>query len=402
MATVSAQGTTFNLPNYHGELFVITPTETPFLSAIGGLGGAKMTSARVFEWQTVDRRASSANNVALEGAAAPTAQERSRSNIDNVTEIHHSAINISYTRLAAVGQFAGANIAAQSDDSIINELTFQTSAELESMAVDIEQSFLTGTYANPATNASPRQTQGILGAIATGPNVYDNGTPYGSATIAAATGIFTTSTQSPALTAGQRVTLGPITTTTGVSEGVNYYVLGASLSTTTFTLSATPDGTALTLTGNGSTTGVYAAGATAKATIDGALALAYENGAKLPDATTVLMMGPQAKVNLSNAYALPALNWPTQSRTIGGVAMQTLVTDFGTFGVMVNRWMPVGTIAVIDLSVCYPVFLNIPDKGLLFAEELARTGSNRQFQLYGEIGLEYGPPTYHALISGLL
>ena len=37
MAAVAGQGTTFNLPNYHGELFTVTPTETPFLSAIGGL-----------------------------------------------------------------------------------------------------------------------------------------------------------------------------------------------------------------------------------------------------------------------------------------------------------------------------------------------------------------------------
>ena len=31
MAIVNGQGTTFNLPNFVGELFAITPTETPFL-----------------------------------------------------------------------------------------------------------------------------------------------------------------------------------------------------------------------------------------------------------------------------------------------------------------------------------------------------------------------------------
>lgn len=403
MATVSAQGTTFNLPNYHGELFVITPTETPFLSAIGGLGGAKMSMATTFEWQTVDRRASLANNVALEGAAAPTAQERSRSNIDNVVEIHHSAINLSYTKLAAVGQFAGANIAAQSDDAMANELSFQTSAELESMAVDIEKSFLSGTYSNPSTNATARQTQGILGAVAGGPNLYNPGVAYGSATIVASTGVFTTSAQSPALQAGQRVYFGAFTTTTGALPGVPYYVLAASLSSTTFTVSATSGGAAVTLTSNGSVASVTggAAVALAKATIDSALSLAFGNGAKLPAATTVLIMGPNERVALSNAYALAAISWPTASRTLGGMAIDTLQTDFGIFGVMTNRWMPPGSVLVADLSVCYPVFLNIPDKGLLFAEELARTGSNRQFQLYGEVGLEYGPPNFHALIEGV-
>ena len=39
MAGVSGIGTTFNLPNYHGELFSVTPSDTPLLSAIGGLTG---------------------------------------------------------------------------------------------------------------------------------------------------------------------------------------------------------------------------------------------------------------------------------------------------------------------------------------------------------------------------
>jgi hypothetical protein len=82
--------------------------------------------------------------------------------------------------------------------------------------------------------------------------------------------------------------------------------------------------------------------------------------------------------------------------------INTVVTPFGTFGVLVDRWMPAGQIAVVDLSVCYPVFLEIPGKGLLFVEELARVGSSRKFQLYGEIGLEYGAPVAHGLLKDLL
>jgi len=33
---------------------------------------------------------------------------------------------------------------------------------------------------------------------------------------------------------------------------------------------------------------------------------------------------------------------------------------------------------------------------------LARVGAARKFQLYGEIGLEYGPQNFHALIKDLL
>jgi hypothetical protein len=89
------------------------------------------------------------------------------------------------------------------------------------------------------------------------------------------------------------------------------------------------------------------------------------------------------------------------TRNIGGVAVDTLVTDFGTFGVMLNRWMPTGQIAVVDLSVCAPVWLEIPGKGLLFAEPIAKTGASEKWQLYGEVGLEYGPETYHGIIKDL-
>src|ERR1041385_4994136 len=105
MGAVSGQGTTYNLPNYHGELYQVTPTETPFLSAIGGLTGGKKTLSVEFEWQTEDRRSSPANNSVVEGAPAPTAAERSRSNISNVVEIHQSAVEVTYTRQAATGMY---------------------------------------------------------------------------------------------------------------------------------------------------------------------------------------------------------------------------------------------------------------------------------------------------------
>jgi Family of unknown function (DUF5309) len=317
MASVSGQGTTFNLPNYHGELFVVTPTETPFLSAIGGLHGAVPCKAKTFEWQTVDRRTTSVNNAKVEGAAAPTANEQSRSNVTNVVEIHHSAIDIAYTKLSATSDYAGANIGPD-DNPVLDELSFQINAELESMAVDIDKSLLSGVFAAPATNATPRTTRGILSAITT--NVNANG------------------------------------------------------------------GTPRALT---------------KAIIDATLVTAYTNGAKLPQASTVFMCGPAQKVNLSNVYSTAVLNQPTMTRNIGGVAVDTLITDFGVFGVMLNRNMPAGQIGIIDLSVCRPRFLNIPGKGMLFVEPLGKTGSSEKWQLYGEVGLEYGPQTFHALISDL-
>jgi hypothetical protein len=41
MSGIVGMGTTYNLPNYVGELFAITPEDTPLLSSIGGLTGGK-------------------------------------------------------------------------------------------------------------------------------------------------------------------------------------------------------------------------------------------------------------------------------------------------------------------------------------------------------------------------
>jgi len=45
MAGITGQGTTYNLPNYVGELFAVSPEDTPFLSSIGGLTGGVSAGA---------------------------------------------------------------------------------------------------------------------------------------------------------------------------------------------------------------------------------------------------------------------------------------------------------------------------------------------------------------------
>ncbi|MGH3996684.1 MAG: SU10 major capsid protein [Pseudonocardiaceae bacterium] len=316
MATVSGQGTTFNLPNYPGELFSVAPSETPFLSAIGGLGAGKTTSSVEFEWQTEDLESTSVNNAKLEGATAPAGSEVSRSGVSNVVEIHQEAIEVSYTKQAAVGLHNGIN--TEASNPVRDELTHQVMLKLKKVAVDVEKSFLSGVYAKPATNATARTTRGVLTAITT--NLFAN-------------------------------------------AGV-----GRALS---------------------------------KAIVDNALSDMFENGAPLDLENTVFMVGPGQKINLTNVYSAAGLNQPTESRNLGGVAISQLLTDFGTFGVMLNRWMPAGQIGIVDLSVCAPVFLNVPSKGHLFVEPLAKTGASEKYQVYGEIGLEYGPESYHGLIGDL-
>ena len=77
MSGITGLGTTYNLPNYTGILFGLTPSETPLFSAIGGLTGGRQATSTEFEWETFDLRNAN-QNVALEGATAPTAQAIAR------------------------------------------------------------------------------------------------------------------------------------------------------------------------------------------------------------------------------------------------------------------------------------------------------------------------------------
>lgn len=179
MAGITGQGTTFNLPNFVGELFSITPEDTPFLSAIGGLTGGRQADGSLFSWQSYDLRDAVENNTVVEGADAPTAQARVRATLNNVLEIHQEAIEVSYSKQTFTGQYNSTgsahpgSVGLSGSNPVTDEVAWQTEQMLKQIARDVERSFLSGTFANPATNATARKTQGIIGAITT--NVVDAG-----------------------------------------------------------------------------------------------------------------------------------------------------------------------------------------------------------------------------------
>lgn len=173
MTGITGQGTTFNLPNYVGELFSVTPADTPLLSAIGGLTGGRPADATLFEWQSYDLRDADATRQRTEGANAPTAEARVRTNITNVVEIHQEAIEISYTKLAATGQMNSTgsshpgSVGLSGSNPVLDEEAWQVEQALKQIARDVEVSFISGTFNNPATNASARRTRGLLQALTT-------------------------------------------------------------------------------------------------------------------------------------------------------------------------------------------------------------------------------------------
>lgn len=110
----------------------------------------------------------------------------------------------------------------------------------------------------------------------------------------------------------------------------------------------------------------------------------------------VIFVNAQVKIWLSQAYGLQP-----RDRTVGGLAIDTFITDFGSFGVVLDRYMPADELLLADLSVIQPVFLPIPGKGVFFVEPMAKTKASDEAQIYGEIGLEYGPESYHGRIHNI-
>jgi hypothetical protein len=396
MAGITGLGTTYTLPNYTGILFQLTPADTPFFSAIGGLSNGGQTTSIEYEWETFDlRNASQVNAVALEGQAPPTAQSRVRANVTNVCQIHQEQISVSYTKQAAYGQKNGTNNAAT--NPITNEVDWQTLQMLKQMVRDIEFSFINGVYNKPTDNTTKRQTRGLLPAIAAGsPNYITLGTYTGTGLSAATNTI--TETATPRVN-GDKIVFTDNGGSATLVQGKTYYVVGKA--TNTFQVANTLGGSPVTI---GTATVSYSVPRTTALTTDDVNVLlqsVYDNGGIAEAGTATLMVGSSQKRAVTKAYASAYGQYRETSRTVGGVSTDNIITDFGDLAVMLNRHMPSDAIAVVSMEQCMPVFLEVPGKGHMFAEPLAKTGASDQVQLYGEVGLAYGNVNAHGLYRGL-
>lgn len=389
---ISGLGTNYNLPNYTGVLFQLTPSDTPLFSAIGGLTGGGQTTSTEFEWETFDLRDPSQPAV-VEGADAPTAASRVRGNVTNVVQIHQEQVSIAYSKLAAYGQKSGTNNDAM--NPIRSELDWQVEQTLKQMVRDVEYSFINGSYQKPSDNATARKTRGLLAAVST--NSFDYATASADdLTATAATDVINET--GTARANGDAIVFTAATGAAGITLGQVYFVV--SKATDSFKVSLTKGGAAVDITSNGTAIQYDTLTDVTKAHVDDLLQSAYDNGGLQESNAATLIVNSTLKRGISEAYTT-AGQTPPDSRTVGGVAVDTIVTDFGVLNVMLNRYMPKDTILVASLEQLTPVFLEVPGKGHFFAEPLAKTGAADNVQLYGEVGLAYGNEAAHAKAVGL-
>jgi hypothetical protein len=176
-----------------------------------------------------------------------------------------------------------------------------------------------------------------------------------------------------------------------------------SISTTvSFKIAATLGGSAITL-GTSSIKVIEAATALTWDNFQSFMQGIFDNGGISEQETATLFVSSRQKRAISSAFAdsFGKSDLFAGSRNVGGLNVQTIETDFGTLNVVIERALAPDTVAVVSLEQVDPVFLEIPGKGVLFEEELARTGASIKSQIYGEIGLKYGNPLAHGVYRGL-
>ena len=163
MPNVSGIGTSWNLPNYAGELFTASPKKTPLLSAIGGLTGGKTSNSMEFVCgQEYELPAASQPEITeSESATAPAATEIARDQKINTCQIYQETIEITYAKQANSGKLEGLNLGGQSANPV-NELDFQIARKLEKMATDVEYTFINGSYQKATSAIVAPKTRGLI------------------------------------------------------------------------------------------------------------------------------------------------------------------------------------------------------------------------------------------------
>jgi len=148
------------------------------------------------------------------------------------------------------------------------------------------------------------------------------------------------------------------------------------------------------------TTNVVDAGSAALTTdmLDDLVRIMADNGA--PFTTPVLFAGSRKSQQISKLYK-ESDKFTSHERNIGGVAVKSLIFDFVEVGIVWCPSLPHDALLIADMSYIAPVFVPVPGKGYLFYEELAKKGAAEEGQLYGQIGLYYGPEAAHGKIIGL-
>jgi len=377
MAAISLTNSTIyaqNINNFAGELFKVGGQRTPFLSAVGGLNGGNAIQSTFWQVQIADNaKVSSEPTKGQEGAAPTEYLGRDRAAYTFGTQVFHKGVQMTYTALASYQNQnpfdLSANIANSSDGDgtvtaadklglygagspIVDEFALQMELALEKVAREVEWFAFNGTFADGA-NTTPgsgtREMRGLYEYLQLNKNASNTAVP--------------------------------------VDNGGNAYYNDTDGDDT---------GTRQKMTWD---------------TVAGAMKRMYDASAPMINPVLVVTPGQLLSLNkelVSSTSPSTALNGAIlpRDRNVGGIDIDTIVTPFGSIGLMVidPNIMPnsKGAAFILDLAFIKPVFTNIPGYGTVFIRDIDQDANARVGKaVYMEMGLDFGPPNYHCVIHNV-
>jgi len=356
--------------NFTGELFKVGGQRTPLLSSVGGLNGGKVLNSTYWQVQVEDNAIiNSEPDKGQEGSTPTEYLGRDRAAFTHVTQIFHKGVQMTYTALASTGNqnpfTLSAAITNQSDgdgtttagtaqglfggNPINDEFALQLEKALEKVAREVEWFAFNGSFSDGANTTPGDGTREMW--------------------------------------------------------GIDYWVSLNKNANNTVAASANPIGgncfyndTAGDGTGDAQVLSFDA--------IAGAMKRLYDAHAPLKQ--PVLCVSPKQLLDLNTELlqgnvGITGAILP-RDRSVAGIDVDTVVTPFGSIGMMVidPDIMPTGSAFIIDLAYIQPVFTNIPGFGTVFVRDLDQDANARIGKaVYMEMGFEFGPPSYHCKIQAV-
>ena len=173
-----------------------------------------------------------------------------------------------------------------------------------------------------------------------------------------------------------------------MKKDLNYTLINGTKKEATTSATAAQSGGLIT----GITTNAVAS-AFSKASFQAAMVDAMKHGFSLNGHE--LWVNPADLEKVSAAYtSANGFGLPT-SRTEGGEAITSILTNFGTVRVDYDAMIPEGTYLLLNLSDIAIAELDVAGKGNWFYEMLAKTGAAEQGQVYGQAGIDFGAEWSH-------
>jgi len=356
--------------NFTGELFKVGGQRTPLLSSVGGLNGGKVLNSTYWQVQVEDNAIiNSEPDKGQEGSTPTEYLGRDRAAFTHVTQIFHKGVQMTYTALASTGN--------QNPFTLSAAITNQSDGDGTTTA-GTQQGLFGG---NPINDEFALQLEKALEKVAREVEWF------------AFNGSFSD---------GANTTPGD-----GTREmwGIDYWVSLNKNANNTVAASANPIGgncfyndTAGDGTGDAQVLSFDA--------IAGAMKRLYDAHAPLKQ--PVLCVSPKQLLDLNTELlqgnvGITGAILP-RDRSVAGIDVDTVVTPFGSIGMMVidPDIMPSGSAFIIDLAYIQPVFTNIPGFGTVFVRDLDQDANARIGKaVYMEMGFEFGPPSYHCKIQAV-